>query len=181
MAEAMTLHEEYTHSLSGSLLILTYPPLYPSPFHSSPIPIAVCTSNISVQAVQITLCFCLSQRAVLKFAHYTGAVPIAGRYTPGMFTNQIQAKFREPRLLIVSDPRYDHQVCHCVCTCGRGGGRGGYTFYHCVCTSGREGTSFIASLPEGGESQLQIPVHVLIQVAPSFLSSSPSHTHTVSM
>ena len=76
---------------------------------------------------------------MLKFAHYTGAVPIAGRYTPGMFTNQIQAKFREPRLLIVSDPRYDHQVCHCVCTCGRGGGRGGYTFYHYVCTCGREG------------------------------------------
>ena len=56
---------------------------------------------------------------MLKFAHYTGAVPIAGRYTPGMFTNQIQAKFREPRLLIVSDPRYDHQVCHCVYMLGR--------------------------------------------------------------
>jgi len=52
------------------------------------------------------------QRAVLKFALYTGAVPIAGRFTPGMFTNQIQANFREPRLLVVSDPRTDHQpVC----------------------------------------------------------------------
>ena len=30
------------------------------------------------------------QRAVLKFAHYTGATPIAGRFTPGTFTNQIQ-------------------------------------------------------------------------------------------
>ena len=94
---------------------------------------------------------------MLKFAHYTGAVPIAGRYTPGMFTNQIQAKFREPRLLIVSDPRYDHQVCHCVCTCWEGeeGGGGGRGWVHilslCVCTSGREGTSSIASLPEGGE------------------------------
>jgi small subunit ribosomal protein SAe len=49
------------------------------------------------------------QRAVLKFAHYTGATAIAGRYTPGAFTNQIQTAFREPRLLIVTDPRADHQ------------------------------------------------------------------------
>jgi small subunit ribosomal protein SAe len=49
------------------------------------------------------------QRAVLKFAAHTGATPIAGRYTPGAFTNQIQAAFREPRLLIVTDPVSDHQ------------------------------------------------------------------------
>lgn len=49
------------------------------------------------------------QRAVLKFASATGATAIAGRYTPGAFTNQIQAAFREPRLLIVTDPRTDHQ------------------------------------------------------------------------
>lgn len=30
------------------------------------------------------------QRAVLKFAAHTGATPIAGRFTPGAFTNQIQ-------------------------------------------------------------------------------------------
>jgi len=30
------------------------------------------------------------QRAVLKFASATGATPIAGRFTPGTFTNQIQ-------------------------------------------------------------------------------------------
>lgn len=50
------------------------------------------------------------QRAILKFAHYTGAHPIAGRFTPGTFTNQIQKAFREPRLLIVTDPGTDHQV-----------------------------------------------------------------------
>jgi len=50
-----------------------------------------------------------AQRAILKFAHHTGANPIAGRFTPGTFTNQIQAAFREPRLLIVTDPRVDHQ------------------------------------------------------------------------
>jgi len=49
------------------------------------------------------------QRAVLKFATSTGATPIAGRFTPGTFTNQIQAAFREPRLLVVTDPRIDHQ------------------------------------------------------------------------
>jgi len=49
------------------------------------------------------------QRSVLKFAKYTGAQAIAGRYTPGTFTNQIQEKFMEPRLLILTDPRTDHQ------------------------------------------------------------------------
>jgi len=50
-----------------------------------------------------------SQRAVMKFAHYTGATAIAGRYTPGTFTNQTQESFTEPRLVIFSDPRVDHQ------------------------------------------------------------------------
>lgn len=49
------------------------------------------------------------QRAVLKFANFTGAQAISGRFTPGTFTNQIQEKFMEPRLLIVTDPRTDHQ------------------------------------------------------------------------
>jgi len=50
-----------------------------------------------------------AQRACLKFARYIHATPIAGRFTPGAFTNQIQAAFREPRLLVISDPRTDHQ------------------------------------------------------------------------
>jgi len=49
-------------------------------------------------------------RAVLKFAHYTGAGSIAGRFTPGTFTNQITKQFREPRLLVVTDPRTDSQA-----------------------------------------------------------------------
>ncbi|KAF6174292.1 hypothetical protein GIB67_040785 [Kingdonia uniflora] len=49
------------------------------------------------------------QRAVLKFAQYTNAQPIAGRHTPGTFTNQLQTSFSEPRLLILTDPRTDHQ------------------------------------------------------------------------
>lgn len=55
------------------------------------------------------LYFVLNQRAVLKFASHTGASAIAGRFTPGTFTNQIQAAFREPRLLVATDPRSDHQ------------------------------------------------------------------------
>ena len=49
-------------------------------------------------------------RAVLKFAHYTGSQSIAGRFTPGTFTNQITKQFREPRLLVVTDPRTDSQA-----------------------------------------------------------------------
>ncbi len=49
------------------------------------------------------------QRAVFKFAQYVGAQSLAGRYTPGTFTNQIQKQFVEPRLVILTDPRTDHQ------------------------------------------------------------------------
>jgi len=50
------------------------------------------------------------QRAVLKFSQYTNSNYLAGRLTPGQFTNQIQEKFMQPRLLIVTDPRTDHQA-----------------------------------------------------------------------
>lgn len=49
------------------------------------------------------------QRAVFKFAQYLGCKSMAGRHTPGTFTNQIQKAFEEPRLLILTDPRTDHQ------------------------------------------------------------------------
>jgi len=49
------------------------------------------------------------QRAVLKYAQYTGAQYIAGRFTPGLFTNHIQKNYKEPRLLVLTDPRTDHQ------------------------------------------------------------------------
>merc|ERR1719387_1794577 len=49
-------------------------------------------------------------RAVLKFSQYTGANPLAGRWTPGTLTNQITEKYLEPRLLIVTDPRTDAQA-----------------------------------------------------------------------
>ncbi|KAI5476536.1 hypothetical protein MNV49_007546 [Pseudohyphozyma bogoriensis] len=49
-------------------------------------------------------------RAVLKFAANTGAQAIAGRFTPGNFTNYITRSFKEPRLIVVTDPRVDHQA-----------------------------------------------------------------------
>lgn len=50
------------------------------------------------------------QRAVLKFAAHTGATAIAGRFTPGNFTNYITRSFKEPRLIVVTDPRTDAQA-----------------------------------------------------------------------
>jgi small subunit ribosomal protein SAe len=49
-------------------------------------------------------------RAVIKFAHFTGAKQFSGRFMPGTFTNQIQKVYCEPRLIIVSDPTADHQA-----------------------------------------------------------------------
>jgi len=50
-----------------------------------------------------------AQRAVLKFATYTGANYLGGKWVPGTLTNQNTKKFLEPRLVIVCDPRLDHQ------------------------------------------------------------------------
>lgn len=50
------------------------------------------------------------QRAVLKFASHTGATAIAGRFTPGSFTNYNTRSFKEPRLIIVTDTRLDAQA-----------------------------------------------------------------------
>ena len=50
-----------------------------------------------------------AQRAILKFATYTGANYLGGKWVPGTLTNQNTKKFLEPRLIIVCDPRLDHQ------------------------------------------------------------------------
>lgn len=49
------------------------------------------------------------QRAVFKFAQHTGTTGIGGRYTPGTFTNKNTRNFQEPRVLVATDPRTDHQ------------------------------------------------------------------------
>jgi len=51
------------------------------------------------------------QRAVYKFGQYTGCTASASaRWIPGTLTNQITKKFQEPRILIVADPKADHQA-----------------------------------------------------------------------
>jgi len=50
-----------------------------------------------------------AQRAILKFATYTNANYLGGKWVPGTLTNQNTKKFQEPRLVIVADPRLDHQ------------------------------------------------------------------------
>jgi small subunit ribosomal protein SAe len=50
------------------------------------------------------------QRAIYKFAQHLGTNFLAGRFIPGTLTNQIQSKFMQPRVLIVTDPRTDHQA-----------------------------------------------------------------------
>lgn len=50
------------------------------------------------------------QRAIYKFSQYVGTSFSAGRFIPGTFTNQIQKKYLQPRVLIVTDPREDHQA-----------------------------------------------------------------------
>lgn len=51
-----------------------------------------------------------AQRAILKFATYTKANYLGGKWVPGTLTNQNTKKFQEPRLIIVADPRLDHQA-----------------------------------------------------------------------
>jgi len=66
-------------------------------------------ADVAVCAIQASGSTPFAQRAILKFASNTKATPIAGRFTPGTFTNYIQAQFQEPRLLIITDPIKDHQ------------------------------------------------------------------------
>jgi len=51
------------------------------------------------------------QRAVIKYAKYTGATATSSsRWTPGTLTNQNTKQFKEPKLLIVVDPKSDKQA-----------------------------------------------------------------------
>lgn len=67
----------------------------------------------SVENLQDVVVICSrqdGQRAALKFSEYANTQVIAGRYTPGTFTNQITKQYKEPRLVIVTDPRLDFQA-----------------------------------------------------------------------
>jgi len=52
----------------------------------------------------------IGQRATIKCAKFIQGTSMNGRFSPGSFTNHSQAGFREPRLIIVTDPTVDHQA-----------------------------------------------------------------------
>ncbi len=47
---------------------------------------------------------------VEKFCEVTGAIPVIGRFIPGMLSNPIYPKRIEPGVVIVSDPKADAQA-----------------------------------------------------------------------
>ncbi len=51
-----------------------------------------------------------AQEPVRKFCEVTGAVPIVGRFIPGLLSNPLYPDRIEPDVLIVSDPRADSQA-----------------------------------------------------------------------
>ncbi len=50
------------------------------------------------------------QAPVKKFGEITGAKTIPGRFIPGTLTNPNYAKFIEPKVVVVTDPRSDSQA-----------------------------------------------------------------------
>jgi small subunit ribosomal protein S2 len=61
----------------------------------------------SILAVSVRL---YGQKPVKKFGEVTGAKAIPGRFLPGTMTNPQVKNFIEPDVLIVTDPRADHQA-----------------------------------------------------------------------
>jgi len=56
------------------------------------------------QSIAVMSSRTVGQRGAIKFAHYTGAKAMVGKWVPGTFTNPQNKAFSEPRLLIVDDP-----------------------------------------------------------------------------
>lgn len=52
----------------------------------------------------------MGHRAILKFARFVGCSSTSGRFSPGTFTNHSQSGYKEPRLIVVTDPAIDHQA-----------------------------------------------------------------------
>jgi len=52
----------------------------------------------------------MGHRAILKFARFIGCTHCSGRFSPGTYTNHSQSGYKEPKLIIVTDPAIDHQA-----------------------------------------------------------------------
>jgi len=62
-------------------------------------------SKISAAAARL-----YAQEPVRKFCELTGAIPITGRFIPGLLSNPLYPDRIEPNVLIISDPRADSQA-----------------------------------------------------------------------
>ncbi len=51
-----------------------------------------------------------AQEPVKKFCEMTGAIPVIGRFIPGILSNPLYPNRIEPEVLLVSDPRADFQA-----------------------------------------------------------------------
>lgn len=51
-----------------------------------------------------------AQNPVKKFCEVTGAIPVVGRFIPGLFLNPLYPHRIEPDVVVVSDPRADRQA-----------------------------------------------------------------------
>ena len=51
-----------------------------------------------------------AQEPVRKFCEVTGAIPLIGRFIPGLLSNPLYPHHIEPEVIIVSDPRADSQA-----------------------------------------------------------------------
>jgi len=47
---------------------------------------------------------------VESFCKMTGAIPLVGRFMPGMLTNPLLPKYLEPKVILVTDPKADEQA-----------------------------------------------------------------------
>lgn len=52
----------------------------------------------------------IGHRAIIKFSKFVGTISISGRFSPGSLTNHIQSGYKEPRVIIITDPTIDHQA-----------------------------------------------------------------------
>jgi len=52
----------------------------------------------------------MGHRAILKFARFIQCSSTSGRFSPGTFTNHSQSGYKEPKLIVVTDPAIDHQA-----------------------------------------------------------------------
>lgn len=52
----------------------------------------------------------IGHRAIIKFARFIGGSSTTGRFSPGTFTNHTQSGYKEPRLILITDPATDKQA-----------------------------------------------------------------------